>query len=344
MRVDEFDLHLPEKLIAQHPLEKRDASRLMVLDRSTGAILHRTFHEIIELLSEQDFLVFNDTKVIPARLNCYRRPDKTGDSELLLIRPLADGRWEALARPGRKLRPGVSVYLGDDCQRIKIEDITDFGGRIISFPDLSTEDVDQLIHRHGKMPLPPYIKEPLADGTRYQTVYAREEGSAAAPTAGLHFTSDLMKDLERKGVKIGFVTLHVGLGTFRPVKVETVEEHKMHAEFYRVGDELASAINAHRAKGGRVIAVGTTSIRTLESAADPGGQLSPGQGWTDIFITPGYRFRVVDGLITNFHLPRSTLLMLVSAMAGKDHIIHAYKEAVEEEYRFFSFGDAMFIK
>jgi S-adenosylmethionine:tRNA ribosyltransferase-isomerase len=344
MRIDEFDFYLPEELIAQHPLEERDASRLMVLDRHTGAICHQTFSEITGLLSEQDFLVFNDTKVIPARLNCFRRLDKTGESELLLLRPLTAGRWEALVRPGRKLKPGVSVYLGDDCQRIKIEEITDFGGRIISFPDLSIEAVNQLIHQYGVMPLPPYIKEPLADGDRYQTVYAREEGSAAAPTAGLHFTSDLMSAIERKGVKIGFVTLHVGLGTFRPVMAETIEEHQMHAEFYRINEELALAVNAHRAKGGRIIAVGTTSVRTLESAVDPSGQLVSGQGWTDIFITPGYRFKVVDGLITNFHLPRSTLLMLVSAMAGKDHIMHAYEEAIKEKYRFFSFGDAMFIK
>lgn len=344
MRVDEFDYELPEQLIAQHPLGKRDASRLMVLDRSQGTIEHRRFEDILEYLTEKDFLVFNDTRVIPARLKCARRMDGSGEAEVLLLRPLTEGRWEALVRPGRKLRPGSYVYLGDDRLPIAIMDSTDFGGRIISFEGMSDEAIREAIQRWGEMPLPPYIHSTLAEGERYQTVYAREEGSAAAPTAGLHFTPELLEKLRAKGVRTGFLTLHVGLGTFRPVMVDTTEEHHMHAEFYRVSNELAEAIEHHREHGGRVVAVGTTSLRTLESAADEEGGLKPGEGWTDIFITPGYAFKVTDALITNFHLPRSTLLMLVSALAGRDQIMKAYTTAVLEEYRFFSFGDAMFIR
>ncbi|HOQ24201.1 MAG TPA: tRNA preQ1(34) S-adenosylmethionine ribosyltransferase-isomerase QueA [Bacillota bacterium] len=343
MRVADFDYELPEELIAQHPLKQRDASRLLVLDKKTGAVTHRVFAEIVDCLTPQDFLVFNDTRVIPARIMCSRHQDGTGQAEVLLLRPLEDGRWEALVRPGRKLRPGAEVFFGDG-GRIRMEETTDFGGRIVSFPDMDQAAAKQAIYRHGEMPLPPYIHEKLTDKERYQTVYAREEGSVAAPTAGLHFTPELLAKLKAKGVPMGFVTLHVGLGTFRPVMVENVEEHTMHAEFYRVEEELAAAINAHRARGGRVVAVGTTSVRSLESAAAPDGSLRACQGWTDIFITPGYRFKVIDALITNFHLPKSTLLMLVSALAGRERILAAYREAVQERYRFFSFGDAMFIR
>lgn len=344
MRVDEFDYNLPESLIAQHPIEQRDASRLMILRRDTGTIEHRRFSDIIDYLSEKDFLVFNDTRVIPARLRCSRYVDGRGEAEILLLRPMAGGRWEALVRPGRKLRPGSRVYFGDQRLPIAILESTDFGGRIVAFEDISEEAAQSAIHRWGEMPLPPYIHSPLSEGERYQTVYAREEGSAAAPTAGLHFTAELLEKIRDKGVPMGFLTLHVGLGTFRPVLVEKTEDHQMHAEFYRVSAELADSIKRHREQGGRVIAVGTTSLRTLESAVDAEGQLHPGEGWTDIFITPGYAFKVVDALITNFHLPRSTLMMLVSALAGRDHIMEAYRCAVKEEYRFFSFGDAMFIR
>lgn len=344
MRVEEFDYELPESLIAQHPAEPRDSSRLMLLDRENGGVEHRLFGEILDLLTEKDFLIFNDTRVIPARLHASRHLDGSGQAEVLLLRPLPEGRWEALVRPGRKLRPGSEVYLGQEGFRIRIEAVTDFGGRIVSFPELSAAEMDAAIHRWGEMPLPPYIHEPLADKERYQTVYAREEGSAAAPTAGLHFTPELLEKLRQKGVQTGFLTLHVGLGTFRPVMAETTEEHQMHSEFYRISEELADAVNTHRQAGGRIIAVGTTSVRALESAADSSGHLPATQGWTDIFITPGYRFKLIDGIITNFHLPKSTLLMLISALAGREKVMAAYREAVEKEYRFFSFGDAMFIR
>lgn len=343
MRVDDFDYNLPEDRIAQHPLERRDASRLLVLDKNTGAVQHRTFAAILDYLTPQDFLVFNDTRVIPARIMCSRHEDGSGRAEVLLLSQLDDGRWEALVRPGRKLRPGTEVYFGNG-GRILIEEKTAFGGRIISFPGADPADARAAIRRFGEMPLPPYIHEKLDDQERYQTVYAREEGSAAAPTAGLHFTPELLEKLQAKGVPMGFVTLHVGLGTFRPVMVENLEEHTMHSEFYRVEGSLAAAINTHREQGGRVVAVGTTSVRSLESAADDTGKLQACQGWTDIFITPGYRFKVIDELITNFHLPKSTLLMLVSALAGRERVLAAYREAVEEDYRFFSFGDAMFIR
>lgn len=344
MRVDDFDYHLPEELIAQDPLVQRDTSRLMVLNRQTGHIDHRRFSDIVDYLTEDDFLVFNDTRVIPARLRCSRRQDGSGEAEVLLLRPISEGRWEALVRPGRKLRPGSHVYLGEERLPIAILEYTDFGGRIVAFEELSEEAVREAIHRWGEMPLPPYIHHALTQDERYQTVYSHEEGSAAAPTAGLHFTPELLDKLRDKGVSLGFLTLHVGLGTFRPVMVETTEEHRMHAEYYRISPELAAAVNSHRRKGGRIVAVGTTSLRTLESALDKDGRLVAGEGWTDIFITPGYAFKVVDALITNFHLPRSTLLMLVSALAGREHILKAYEVAVRERYRFFSFGDAMFIQ
>lgn len=344
MRIEDFDYDLPEALIAQHPVEPRDASRLMVMDRASGEISHHIFHEITQFLDERDFLIFNDTRVIPARIYGSRRPDGGGKAEVLLLRPMADGKWEALVRPGRKLRPGSEVFFGHGQGRILLGETTEFGGRIICFPDMTAAEMDAAIHRWGEMPLPPYIHEPLADKERYQTVYAKEEGSAAAPTAGLHFTPELLERLRQQGVKTGFLTLHVGLGTFRPVTTERIEDHQMHSEFYRIGDTLAEAVNRHRAAGGRIIAVGTTSVRALESAADADGHLPAKQGWTDIFITPGYRFKIIDGIITNFHLPRSTLLMLISALAGRERILAAYREAVQEKYRFFSFGDAMLIR
>lgn len=342
MRVEEFDYELPEELIAQEPLEARDASRLLVVDRNAKVFFHRSFTELPHLLAPGDLLVFNDTRVIPARLWGVKTSGG-GKIEVLLLNSLDDQRWEALVRPGRRVRPGqLLVFPGGEALEAEIESQTSFGGRVLRF-NRRGEELRRIIHTIGEVPLPPYIKAPLHDKERYQTVYARHEGSVAAPTAGLHFTPRLLARLKEEGVKTACLTLHVGLGTFRPVKVENVEDHEMHEEFYRISAGLSLAVKATKEKGGRVIAVGTTAARALESAAQPDGEVKPGEGWTRLFIYPGYNFKVVNGLVTNFHLPRSTLLMLVSAFAGKELILSAYREAVRLRYRFFSFGDAMLI-
>lgn len=339
MKLSDFMYDLPEERIAQTPVEPRDHSRLMVLDRRTHAVEHRRFYDIIDYLNPGDALVVNETRVIPARL--YGARAGGGACEVLLLRQLGPKRWETLARPGRKLRPGATVTFGEGRLIGRIAGTTDAGGRIVDFECEGTFEaaLDEL----GETPLPPYIHERLEDRERYQTVYAKQEGSAAAPTAGLHFTPELLDRIRAKGVDVVPVLLHVGLGTFRPVKVENVEEHEMHAEFFEVTPEAAERINAARARGGRIVAVGTTSVRTLESAAE-NGALLPKRGETRIFIRPGYRFQMVDALITNFHLPGSTLVMLVSALYDREHILAAYEEAVREGYRFFSFGDAMLIQ
>ena len=336
----DFYFDLPEELIAQDPLEDRSSSRLLVLDKETGAVEHKVFTDILDYLHEGDCLVLNNTKVIPARLMGTKV--ETGAAiEVLLLKRRENDVWETLVKPGKKAREGAVISFGNGLLTGEVIDIADEGNRLIRFQyDGIFEEV---LDRLGEMPLPPYITHKLVDKNRYQTVYAKYEGSAAAPTAGLHFTKELLKEIEDMGVSIAYVTLHVGLGTFRPVKVENVLEHHMHSEFYQVTKEAADTINVTRKAGGRVICVGTTSCRTIESAADENGYLKACSGDTDIFIYPGYQFKVLDGLITNFHLPESTLLMLVSALAGKEHILDAYKEAVEERYRFFSFGDAMFI-
>ncbi len=340
MNVSDFYYELPEELIAQDPLERRSDSRLMVLDRKKNTITHRHFRDITEYLKPGDCLVINDTKVIPARLLGVKK-DTGAAAEILLLRNMGNNLWETLVRPGKKLRPGAVVVFGDGLLTGTIEDTTEGGNRLVRF---SYEGIwEELLDRLGEMPLPPYITHRLQDRNRYQTVYATHEGSAAAPTAGLHFTGELLKELEEKGINIARLTLHVGLGTFRPVKARTVEEHEMHSEYYELTEEAADMINRTREAGGRVIAVGTTSTRTLETAAAEGLPLKACSGWTDIFIYPGYSFRVVDGLITNFHLPESTLIMLVSAFYDREHVLAAYKTAVEERYRFFSFGDAMLL-
>ena len=343
MNLHDFYYDLPEELIAQDPLEDRSSSKLMVLDKKTGRTEHRIFKDIIEYLNPGDCLVINDTKVIPARL--IGEKEGTGAAiEVLLLKRKEDmaNTWEVLVKPGKKARPGTRISFGDGKLVGEIIDIVEEGDRLIqfSFDGIFEEILDEL----GQMPLPPYITHKLEDKNRYQTVYAKHEGSAAAPTAGLHFTNELLAEIEAKGVKIARVTLHVGLGTFRPVKVENILEHHMHSEYYEVSEEAADTINSVRQSGGRIIAVGTTSTRTLESVADTHGCIKPCRGWTDIFIYPGYEFKAIDCLITNFHLPESTLIMLVSALAGKDNVMAAYREAVENSYRFFSFGDAMFIK
>lgn len=341
MKTSDFYYDLPEELIAQDPLEDRSSSRLMHLNRETGEISHHHFREILQFLRPGDCLVINDTKVIPARL--YGHKEETGALiEILLLKRRENDIWECLVKPGKKARPGARLTFGNGILKGEILDIVDEGNRLIQFEyeGIFEEILDQL----GEMPLPPYITHKLKDKNRYQTVYANNEGSAAAPTAGLHFTKELLEQVEAMGVKIAHVTLHVGLGTFRPVKVEDVTEHHMHSEFYVVEEDQAALINETKQNGGRIISVGTTSCRTLESAADENGILHAGSGWTEIFIYPGYQFKIIDGLITNFHLPESTLLMLVSALAGKEHILAAYEEAVRERYRFFSFGDAMFIE
>ena len=341
MKTSDFYYDLPEELIAQDPLEDRSSSRLLVLDRKTGEREHRVFRELVEFLNPGDCLVVNNTRVIPARLMGVKEGTGAG-IEVLLLKRCEDNVWETLVKPGKKARPGARISFGDGLLVGEVLEVVEEGNRRIRFTyeGIFEEILDQL----GQMPLPPYITHQLKDKNRYQTVYARHEGSAAAPTAGLHFTPELLKRIEDKGVKLAHVTLHVGLGTFRPVKVEDVTQHHMHSEFYMIEEEQAKLINETRAAGGRVICVGTTSCRTLESAADEAGVLHAGSGWTDIFIYPGYRFKIMDALITNFHLPESTLLMLVSAFAGKERVMAAYKEAVEEKYRFFSFGDAMLIK
>ena len=340
MKTSDFYYELPKELIAQDPLEDRSSSRLMHLDRNTGAVEHRHFRDIREYLKPGDCLVINDTKVIPARL--YGRKEGTDALiEILLLKRKENDVWETLVKPGKKCRPGAEISFGEGILKGKIIEVVEEGNRLIQF---EYEGIfEEILDRLGEMPLPPYITHKLKDKNRYQTVYAKHEGSAAAPTAGLHFTEELLEEIQSMGVRIAHVTLHVGLGTFRPVKVEEVTEHHMHSEFYVVEEEQATLINQTRKQGGRVIAVGTTSCRTLESAASEDGTLKAGSGWTDIFIYPGYRFKILDGLITNFHLPESTLIMLVSAFAGKEHVLAAYEEAVREKYRFFSFGDAMLI-
>ena len=340
MKTKDFYYDLPEELIAQTPVEPRDASRLMTLDKTTGAIGHYHFRDIVDLLREGDCLILNDSRVLPARI--YGVKEDTGAHvEFLLLENKGNDRWEALAGPGKKARKGSRFTFGDGLLRCEVVDVLPDGNRLIQF---QYEGVFfNLLDQIGQMPLPPYIKEKLQDRERYQTVYSREVGSAAAPTAGLHFTPELLERVKAKGVKLGFVTLHVGLGTFRPVSAEDIQDHKMHAEHYHMPQETADLINETKEKGGRVIAVGTTSCRTIESVARREGGFQESAGWTDIFLYPGCEFRGVDALITNFHLPESTLIMLVSALAGRENILHAYNVAVKEKYRFFSFGDAMFI-
>lgn len=340
MNVKDFDYVLPEELIAQDPLEDRSGSRLMVLDKKTGEVEHRVFKDILEYLKPGDCLVLNNTKVIPARLFGVKE-GTMAKIEILLLKRRENDIWETLVKPGKKAKPGTKIIFGEGLLVGEVLDIVEEGNRLIKFhyEGIFEEILDQL----GQMPLPPYITHELKDRNRYQTVYAKYDGSAAAPTAGLHFTEELLEQVKAMGIRIAEVTLHVGLGTFRPVKVENVLEHHMHSEFYMVSKEAADIINSTKANGGRVISVGTTSTRTLESAAAEDGTLKETSGWTEIFIYPGYKFKVIDGLITNFHLPQSTLVMLVSALAGREHVLSAYEKAVEERYRFFSFGDAMMI-
>ena len=341
MNVKDYDYDLPEELIAEDPLEDRSSSRLMVLDRQTGDVEHRHFTDILEYLHPGDCLVINNTKVIPARLFGVKE-DTQAKIEVLLLKRKENDIWETLVKPGKKAKPGTKLVFGDGLLTAEVVDVVEEGNRLIQFhyDGIFEEILDQL----GQMPLPPYITHQLKDKNRYQTVYAKYDGSAAAPTAGLHFTKELLQKVKDMGVDIAEVTLHVGLGTFRPVKVENVLDHHMHSEFYMVSQEAADKINRAKESGHRVIAVGTTSTRTLEAAADENGRLHETSGWTEIFIYPGYQFKVIDALITNFHLPQSTLVMLVSALAGREHVLHAYEIAVKERYRFFSFGDAMFIE
>ncbi len=336
----DFYFELPEELIAQDPLADRSGSRMLMLDKTDGRIEHHIFKEIVDYLRPGDCLVLNNTKVLPARLS-GRRENTGGAIEVLLLKRKGDDVWETLVKPGRKAKPGTRILFGDGCLQAEVLDVVEDGNRLIRF---SYEGIfEEVLDRLGEMPLPPYITHKLQDKNRYQTVYARYEGSAAAPTAGLHFTKELLQKISDKGVDIAYVTLHVGLGTFRPVKADNILEHHMHAEYYQVTEEAAEKINRAKASGGRVICVGTTSCRTVESAAGDDGTLKAGCGNTEIFIYPGYRFKVLDCLITNFHLPESTLVMLVSALAGREHVLHAYEEAIRLKYRFFSFGDAMFL-
>ncbi|AQS59013.1 tRNA preQ1(34) S-adenosylmethionine ribosyltransferase-isomerase QueA [Desulforamulus ferrireducens] len=340
MQVSDFDFYLPEELIAQEPIEKRDQSRLMVISKKDGHIKHKIFSDILEYFQPGDVLVMNDSKVLPARI--FGRKSSTGAKiEVLLLRQIAPGQWETLVKPGKKAKIGESLVFGEGLMTGKIIDHTEVGGRIIKFS--CQQPFLQVLEQIGTMPLPPYIKKPLADQRRYQTVYARQEGSAAAPTAGLHFTVELLEKIRELGVITETVLLHVGLGTFRPVQVENIAEHRMHEEYYEITPQAAENINRAKQRGGRIIAVGTTSVRCLESSSTVDGVVQPGSGFTNIFIYPGYQFKVIDGLITNFHLPKSTLLMLVSALVGRERILAAYQEAVREKYRFFSFGDAMLI-
>lgn len=341
MRKEDFNFDLPEELIAQDPLEDRSSSRLLVLDKETGKTEHHVFREIIDYLEAGDCLVINDTKVIPARL-IGSKIGTDAKIEVLLLKRKENDVWETLVKPGKKAKIGTRISFGDGLLVGEVVDIVEEGNRLIHF---EYEGIfEEILDRLGQMPLPPYITHQLEDKNRYQTVYAKHSGSAAAPTAGLHFTPELLKKIGEKGVQIARVTLHVGLGTFRPVKVDNILEHHMHSEFYQIEEEAAEKINTAKANGKRVIAVGTTSCRTIESAAKEDGTIAPVSGWTDIFIYPGYQFKVLDCLITNFHLPESTLVMLVSALAGREHVLNAYEEAIKERYRFFSFGDAMFIR
>ena len=341
LRKSDFYYDLPEELIAQDPLEDRSGSRLMVLDQKTGEIEHHIFKDIIDYLNPGDCLVLNDTKVIPARL-LGTKEDTGAAIEILLLKRRDGDQWETLVRPGKKCKPGTKIVFGDGILKAEILDVLEEGNRLVqfSYEGIFEEELDKL----GEMPLPPYIKHKLQDKNRYQTVYAKYEGSAAAPTAGLHFTQDLLHKIREKGVEEAYVTLHVGLGTFRPVKEDNVLNHHMHSEYYCISQEAADKINHAKETGHRVICVGTTSTRTIESAADENGKLHACSGDTEIFIYPGYKFKILDELITNFHLPESTLVMLVSALAGRDHVLEAYRQAVEAKYRFFSFGDAMFLK
>jgi len=341
VKVKDFDFYLPEELIAQHPMEKRDESRLMVVDRISGHIEHKIFKDILGYFNEGDCLVLNNTRVLPARL-IGEKENTGGKIEFLLLKRIEGDKWETLVKPGKKAKIGARFVFGLGELKAEVKGMGEDGSRIIEF---EYEGIfEEVLDKLGQMPLPPYITEKLDDKERYQTVYSKEKGSAAAPTAGLHFTKELLKDIENKGVKIAFVTLHVGLGTFRPVKVEDIEEHHMHSEYYTMSKETADIINKTKENGGKVIAVGTTSCRTLETIGDENGKVKETSGWTDIFMYPGYKFKIVDRLITNFHLPQSTLLMLVSAFSRRENIMNAYKEAVDEKYRFFSFGDAMFLK
>ena len=340
MKTSDFDFYLPEELIAQHPLEKRDYSRLMVLDKATGEIELKHFYDVIEYLNPGDTLVLNNTRVMPARI-IGEKVESGGKIEFLLLKRIEGDKWECLAKPGKRAKIGAEFTFGNGKLKCKVVDIVEEGNRIIEF---SYDGIfEQVLDELGEMPLPPYITERLDDRERYQTVYSKEQGSAAAPTAGLHFTKELLEKLKEKGVNIAYVTLHVGLGTFRPVKVDDVNEHVMHSEFYHLEEEDAKIINETKKRGNKIISVGTTSTRTLETIGDENGFVKAQSGWTNIFIYPGYEFKVVDKLITNFHLPESTLIMLVSALAGKEKVMNAYNEAVKERYRFFSFGDSMII-
>jgi len=339
LKKSDFYFDLPPELIAQTPLQQRDSSRLLCLNKNTGQMEHRHFRDILDYIQPGDCLVMNNSRVIPARL--FGARPTGGGVEVVLLRDLGDGKWECLTRPGRKTQPGTRITFGDGELTAEVVDALEGGNKVLQF---HYEGIFlEVLERLGKMPLPPYIKEELQDKERYQTVYSRDPGSAAAPTAGLHFTPELLEQLQGRGVELAFLTLHVGLGTFRPVKEENIEDHPMHSEFCIVPQETADTVNRTKSNGGRVIAVGTTSSRTLESFTDENGCLKATSGWTDIFIYPGYQFKAVDALITNFHLPESTLIMLVSALAGRENVLRAYETAVQEKYRFFSFGDAMFI-
>lgn len=340
MKLSDFNYELPRELIAQEPLEQMDSSRLLVLDRDTGEIRHESFRDVSVYLNSGDCLVLNDTRVMPARL-LGNREDTGGKIEFVLLKRLDADVWEVILKPGRRAKPGARFVFGDGMLKAEITGLADEGNRIVRFEYKGI--FEQVLDKVGIMPLPPYITKALEDSERYQTVYSRYQGSAAAPTAGLHFTEKMLGELENKGVRIAYVTLHVGLGTFRPVKVENIETHKMHSEYFTINDKSSSMINNSVENGGKVIAVGTTSCRVLETAADENGRVNACEGWTSIFIYPGYRFKAVDALITNFHLPESTLIMLVSAFAGRENVMEAYRQAVENKYRFFSFGDAMMI-
>lgn len=340
MRTEDFDYNLPEELIAQHPADKRDFSRLMVVDRKTGKREDKHFYDIIDYLNEGDLLVMNDTRVIPARLFGHRE-GKEEEIEVFLLENIEDDKWEVLVRPGKKMKIGTKCIFSDELS-LEVIDIKEDGNRVVKF--FYDGIFQEILDRLGNMPLPPYIKEKLKDKERYQTVYSKNPGSVAAPTAGLHFTKELLKKIEEKGVKLAYITLNVGLGTFRPVKVDDVKNHKMHSEFYQISKETADLINETKKNNKRIISTGTTTTRTLESVYKKNGQIKEDSAWTDIFIYPGFEFKVIDCQITNFHLPKSTLIMLVSALASKEIILDAYKDAVDKKYRFFSFGDAMFLK